>query len=141
MTLIKLGASEPARAINAPLLFGSGPVDTHIYGQVPISDARRQAPLPPPPRSVSLGSGGAESLLPAPSDRGGMRSVDALGSPLYLQLLLLEHLGPRRVEDVVGQLGLAVDVDRRRGLAGQEAVVDFSGALGELEEEEAAGVI
>lgn len=50
----------------------------------------------------------------------------------YLQLLLLEHIRPRSVEDVVGQLGLAVDVDRRRGFAGQEAVVDFSGALREL---------
>lgn len=54
----------------------------------------------------------------------------------YLQLLLLEHVRPRGVEDVVGQLGLAVDVDRRRGFAGQEAVVDFSGALRELSEGE-----
>lgn len=52
----------------------------------------------------------------------------------YLQLLLLKHIRPRRVEDVVGQLSLAIYVDRRRGFAGQEAVVDFSRTLRELEE-------
>lgn len=50
----------------------------------------------------------------------------------YLQLLLPEHIRPRSVEDVVGQLGLAVNVDRRGGFAGQEAVVDLSGTLREL---------
>ena len=50
----------------------------------------------------------------------------------YLQLLLLEHVGAWRVEDVVGQLRLAVDVDRRGGLTGQEAVVDLTGALRQL---------
>lgn len=50
----------------------------------------------------------------------------------HLQLLLLEHAGFGCVQDVVGQLSLAVDVDRCRGFAGQEAVVDLSGTLGKL---------
>jgi len=54
----------------------------------------------------------------------------------YLLLLLLEHVGSGGVEDVVGELRLTVDVDRRGGLAGQEAVVDLPGTLRELEEEE-----
>lgn len=48
----------------------------------------------------------------------------------------LEHVGPRRGEDVVRQLGLAVDVDRHGGLTGEEAVVDLSGSLGQLPGEE-----
>lgn len=50
----------------------------------------------------------------------------------YLKLLLLEHVGPGGVEDVISQLGLAVYVDGRGGFAGQEAVVDLAGPLGEL---------
>lgn len=45
----------------------------------------------------------------------------------------LEHVGPWRGEDVVRQLGLAVDVHRHGGLAGEEAVVDLSGSLGQLQ--------
>lgn len=52
--------------------------------------------------------------------------------PANLQLLLLEHVWAGGVEDVVGQLGLAVDVDRRGGLAGQEAVVDLTRPLRQL---------
>lgn len=52
----------------------------------------------------------------------------------YLQLLLLEHVGSGGVEYVVGELSLAVYVDRRCGFTGQEAVVDLPGALRELEE-------
>lgn len=51
----------------------------------------------------------------------------------YLQLLRLEHLGPRRGEHVVRQLGLAVDVDGHGGLAGQEGVVDLSSSVGQLQ--------
>lgn len=51
----------------------------------------------------------------------------------YLQLLLLEHAGFWGVEDVVSELRLAVYVDGRRGLAGQEGVVDLPGTLWELE--------
>lgn len=47
----------------------------------------------------------------------------------YLQLLLLEHAGFWGVEDVVSELRLAVYVDGRRGLAGQEGVVDLPGTL------------
>lgn len=57
----------------------------------------------------------------------------------YLQLLLLKHIRPRCVEYVVGQLSLAINVDRRRGFAGQEAVVDFSGTLRQLEETGGSG--
>ena len=52
--------------------------------------------------------------------------------PAHLELLFLEHVGPGGVEDVISQLGLAVDVDRCGGLTGQEAVVDLSSPLGEL---------
>lgn len=51
-----------------------------------------------------------------------------------LKLLLLEHVRPGCVEDVISQLSLAVDVDWSGGLAGQEAVVDLPGPLRELEE-------
>lgn len=61
------------------------------------------------------------------------------GAVCYLQLLLLKHIRPRCVQDVVGQLSLAIYVDRRRGFAGQEAVVDFSSTLRELEETWASG--
>ena len=50
----------------------------------------------------------------------------------YLQLLGLEHVGPRGRQHVVGELRLAVDVDRRGGLAGQEAVIDLPRPLGQL---------
>ena len=52
----------------------------------------------------------------------------------YLQLLGLEHVRPRGREHVVGQLRLAVDIDRCGGLAGQKAVVDLAGPLGQLRE-------
>lgn len=48
----------------------------------------------------------------------------------YLQLLLLEHVRPWSIEDVVGQLRLTVDIDWCGGLTGQEAVVDLSRLLG-----------
>ncbi|KAF3843921.1 hypothetical protein F7725_015969 [Dissostichus mawsoni] len=51
----------------------------------------------------------------------------------YLQLLLLEHVRSGGVENVVGKLGLTIDVDRCCGFTGQEAVVDLPGALRELE--------
>lgn len=50
----------------------------------------------------------------------------------YLQLLLLEHVGFWRVEDIVSKLGLTVDVDRCCCFTGKEAVVDLSGTLREL---------
>lgn len=55
------------------------------------------------------------------------------GASPYLQLLCLEHVGPRRGEHVVRQLGLAVDVDRHGGLAGQEGVVDLPSSVGQLQ--------
>ena len=53
---------------------------------------------------------------------------------LYLQLLLLEHVGSGGVKDIVSKLSLTVYVDRCCGFAGKEAVVDLSGTLRELEE-------
>jgi len=50
----------------------------------------------------------------------------------HLELLLLEHVRVGGVEDVVRQLGLAVDVDRRGGLAAQELTEDLAGPVGEL---------
>lgn len=49
-------------------------------------------------------------------------------------MLLLEHARSGGVEDVISELRLTVNVDRRCGFTGQEAVVDLSGALRELEE-------
>ena len=50
----------------------------------------------------------------------------------HLELLLLEHVGVGGAEDVICQLGLAVDVDRRGGLAAQELTEDLAGPVGEL---------
>ncbi len=55
----------------------------------------------------------------------------------YLQLLLLEHVRLRGIEDVVSQLSLTIYVDRRCGFTGQEAVVDLPGTLRELKEGQA----
>lgn len=105
VTLINVG---PSRLLNVAFLFTPALLHTHIYGKLHVSGAG--------------------------SERG--RRGRGRGAALirYLQLLLLEHIRARSVEDVVGQLGLAVNVDRRGGFAGQEAVVDLSGALRELEE-------
>lgn len=50
----------------------------------------------------------------------------------HLQLLLLEHVGVRGIENVIGQLGLAVDVDRGAGFAAQELSEDLAGPVGKL---------
>lgn len=52
----------------------------------------------------------------------------------YLQLLLLEHVRSGGVEYVVSELSLTIYVDRCCSFTGQEAVVDLSGTLRELEE-------
>lgn len=52
----------------------------------------------------------------------------------YLQLLLLEHVRSGGIEDVISELSLTIYVDWCCGFTGQEAVVDLSGTLRELEE-------
>lgn len=53
----------------------------------------------------------------------------------YLHLLLLEHVRSGSVEDVVSELSLTVYVYWCGGFTGQEAVVDLSGTLRQLEKE------
>lgn len=50
----------------------------------------------------------------------------------HLELLLLEHIGVRGTENIVCQLGLAVDVDRGGSLAAQELAENLSGPVGKL---------
>ena len=69
-----------------------------------------------------LAPAGATLQGPAPRPRRGH----------HLELLLLEHVGVGGAEDVVRQLGLTVDVDRRGGLAAQELTEDLAGPVGEL---------
>lgn len=68
-----------------------------------------------------------------------VNSTEILRFTRYLQLLLLEHVRSGSVEDVVGELSLAIYVDRCCGFTGQEAVVDLSGTLRELEETGGSG--
>lgn len=71
------------------------------------------------PPALSSQSGACGGCSPGPES-----SARAPGS--HLELLLLEHVGVRGAEDVVRQLGLAVDVDRRGGFAAQELTEDRS---------------
>lgn len=53
----------------------------------------------------------------------------------HLQLLLLEHFRVWGIKDVISQLGLAVNVDRRGGFAAQEPTEDVPGPVGQLWEQ------
>lgn len=50
----------------------------------------------------------------------------------HLELLLLEHVGVRRAENVICQLRLAVNVDWSGGFAAQELTENFTGPVGKL---------
>lgn len=85
--------------------------------------APERAPSPPPHLRES----------PGRSSRRKLRHS-------HLELLLLEHVRVRRAEDVVRQLGLAVDVDGGGGFAAQKLAEDLTGPVGELKDTRVSGM-